>query len=60
MAHRSVRLSSEDEANISAIQEHFRSGPVPIEVHWNEVIRTGLRELVQRLDRERKAAPVEP
>ena len=51
MAHRTVRLTDEDERRISVVQEHFRAGPVPIDVHWAEVIRTGLRELAQRLER---------
>ena len=53
MAHRTLRLTDQDERNIARIQEHFRHSLIPIEVHWNEVIRTGLRELAQRLDAER-------
>ena len=50
MAHRTIRLTDEDEKNIALVQEHFRTGPVPINVHWNDVIRTGLKELVKRLE----------
>ena len=50
MAHRTVRLTDEDERHIQVVQEHFRSGAIPIEVHWNDVIRTALRELAQRLE----------
>ena len=49
MAHRTVRLNDDDERNIAIVQEHFRRGPIPIEIHWNEVIRTGLRHLAERL-----------
>ena len=54
MAHRTIRLTDEDEKNIALVQEYFRAGPVPINVHWNDVIRTGLRELVKRLKVPRK------
>ena len=54
MAHRTIRLSDEDERNIARIQEHFRRSRIPVEVHWNEVIRTGLRELAQRLGPDEK------
>ena len=58
MAHRTLRLTDEDERNIDRIQEHFRQSLIPVEVHWNEIIRTGLRELAQRLEATSESAPV--
>ena len=60
MAHRTIRLSDEDERNIVLIQEHFRQSTIPIEVHWNEIIRTGLRELAQRLAETSESTPARP
>ena len=56
MAHRTLRLTEEDERNIARVQEHFRNGDIPIDIHWNEVIRTGLRELAQRISTETEPA----
>ena len=58
MAHRTLRLTDEDERNIDRIQAHFRQSLIPVEVHWNEIIRTGLRELAQRLEATSESAPV--
>ena len=60
MAHRRINFNDEDEQRIAAIQEYFRNDVVPIEVHWNEVIRTALRELEARLsDTGQEKAPAE-
>ena len=34
MAHRTLRLTDEDERNIARIQDHFRQSTIPIEVHY--------------------------
>ena len=60
MAHRTLRLTDEDERNIARIQDHFRQSTIPIEVHWNEIVRTGLRELAQRLAAPSEGAPAPP
>ena len=60
MAHRTLRLTDEDERNIDRIQAHFRQSSIPVEVHWNEIIRTGLRELAQRLAETSESTPARP
>ena len=59
MAHRTVRLNEEDERHIAIVQEHFRRGPIPIEIHWNEVIRTGLRHLAERVAEDQPEPPTD-
>ena len=34
MAHRTLRLTDEDERNIARIQDHFRQSTIPVEVHY--------------------------
>ena len=60
MAHRTLRLTNEDERNIARIQDHFRQSTIPIEVHWNEIVRSGLRELAQRLAATSEGDPTPP
>ena len=34
MAHRTLRLTDEDERNIARSQDHFRQSTIPVEVHY--------------------------